>query len=671
MVFGSQTVRRPGVYTSVSTAGLSPIIAGAPNNLALVGVGMGSEPQTVQVWGSPMDVRTLRGGDLQNGTLFAFNPAVGIGATTVYTVRVNRAVPASTTLLSAGGNPTIVATATDAGTWTNGIALRVAPGSTAGTVDVSVQYTPDNFVKTSPDLGQVLSLQYTGNGTSATVTVTDSLSAPSQPVLATGTGGALASGTVVFVKVTAVNASGESLPSSEALVTAKAASASVSVSETLVPGATSYNIYATTSGSGLEVLQANTKVFPYVLNSITAVGAVPPTTNTTGPDLVTTVTGQTDSSASLDWNLSSGAYNTIQGLSAAFNAEPGYVASVLGQDIAPMPSSYLDAVTAQNIASATTLTAGQGSVIYWVNALGGGYVTLAAVSGGSTSAPGSTQGWVLLTGGSEGPTPTLNDWQDALALLENKPVDIIVPLTSDAAIQASFDATNHNLANRGIAYRTGIYGGALGETYTTTLGRAQALNTDRGMLAAPGFYQNDVNGQYTLFPPYILAALYGGLAAGLAVSTPMTYKQPNVLALEQSYSGTVVDTLINAGVAVTIPMRRGGFRIEKGVTTAAAGTLYNVEYSVLRAADYIREQLAVALDTLIGGDSQGKITVAEMTARAVQVLSAGVADGIIAGYSALTNIAVSSQSPTAYVVPVTISILDPINDILVPINLAA
>ncbi len=616
-----------------------------------------------------MSIQALQGGDLRNAAAFAFNPVVGGGATTVYTVRVNRATPGTATLVGANGNPAIVATAADAGTWTNGIQLRAVNGTTPGTLDVSVQYTPDNFLLTSPDLGQVMTVAYTGNGTSATVTVTDSLTPPTGVVMTAGTGGSLSSGTVVYAKVTAVNASGESLPSSESLVTIKTANGSASVTATLEPGATSYNIYATTSGSGFEVFAANTATFPYVLTTVPTTGAVPPTVNTTGADLVAVVSGQTDSSTSLDWNLALPAYSTVQALAAQLNQQVGYQATILGQSIAAMPSADLDAVTAASLLPSATLTANQGAVIYWVNANVSNYVTFAAASG-STHAPAPTAGWVSLAGGTEGPTPTLADWQDALSLLENVPVNIIVPLTDDAAVQSWFDSINHNLANRGIAYRTGMYGGALGETPTQTIGRAQVLNSDRGMLAAPGFYQNDFTGTYTLFPPYMLAALYGGIAAGLSVSTPMTYKEPNILALEQVYTRSTADLLTSSGVAPTVAMRRGGFRIEHGVTTAATGTLYNVEYSVLRSADYVREALA-ALSDFIGQASQGQVTVAEMVAQATHILDSAVAAGIIAGFAALTNVAVSTQSSTAYMVPVTITVLDPINNILIPISLSA
>ena len=170
----------------------------------------------------------------------------------------------------------------------------------------------------------------------------------------------------------------------------------------------------------------------------------------------------------------------------------------------------------------------------------------------------------------------------------------------------------------------------------------------------------------------MLAALYAGIAAGLNVSVPLTYKQPNILALEQLYNQSTQIQLIQGGVAPTVAVRTGGFRIEQGVTTSLSNTsVYNVEYSVLRAVDYVREQLSLTFDGLVGQASQGSVTVAQMVAEATAVLNAAVANGIIAGFQTVTNVAVSSQSPTAYVVPVNIQVVDPINNILVTINLAA
>ncbi len=668
LVFGSQAVQLPGVLTQVNPQGLSPVTAGAPNNIAFIGTGLGTQPQTVQEWSDPAAVQALRGGDLLNAVNFAFSPAVGGGATTQYTVRVNRATQATLALPGASAATAVLLTSADYGAWTNGIQVSIAAGSLSNTVIASVQYAPGNYLLVSPNLGQALQLAYTGNATAATVTLTDSLATPAAPTLTQSTGGALASGDTVYVVVTAVNASGESLPSTSTSVTLTANNSSVQVAGATVTGATRYNIYAGSTATALYLQQTIT-AFPATLTALVSSGTPPPTTNTTGPDITTTLTGATDGSQSLDWSLSVSPYNTLQGLVNAFNGQTGYTASTLGMP--SMPSSYLDTVTAANITTAEILTAQQGAVLYWFNTQASNYVT-AAAGAGSTQPPAPTAGFLYLSGGSEGPAPQLSDWQDALSLLESYNIDIVVPLTSEGSIHALFDQTNHSLAQQGVIYRTGFYGGATGETPAITLGRAQALNSDRAVLAAPGFYQNDYTGTYTLFPPYMLAALYAGIAAGLNVSVPLTYKQPNILALEQLYNQSTQIQLIQGGVAPTVAVRTGGFRIEQGVTTSLSNTsVYNVEYSVLRAVDYVREQLSLTFDGLVGQASQGSVTVAQMVAEATAVLNAAVANGIIAGFQTVTNVAVSSQSPTAYVVPVNIQVVDPINNILVTINLAA
>ncbi len=669
VLFGSQVIQRPGVYSKVNPNGTAILTTGAPFVVGFVGQSNGTAPNVANIWSSPLQAGSLRGGDLQNAVNFAWNPSTVVhGATEVVTIRVGEPTQASAYLQSSNGSNAVYVQSNDYGSWNNGIEVAVNSGTVAGTEQVTLQYIPDNFTVTSPNLGGAFTLEYTGNGTSATAILTTGLSAPDTPTVSGLAGGSIPSGTTVYIQLTATNASGESLPSTIANYATTVNSGEITITDTLEPGATGYNVYAGVA-SGSLFFAGNTTTFPYTLTSVPTVGAVPPTVNSTGLDLVTTVSGQTDGSQSLDLNLSLAAYSTVQGLVNAISGNVGYTAATVG--IGAMPTSYLDPLSSTSILNATaSVNAKQGSVIYWVNA-NNQYVTFSGVTG-NTSALALTNGFIHLAGGSNGPVPSTSDWQNALSVMNTQNVDVVVPLTSNTAIQQLFDANNRILAETGRGFRTGIYGGALGQTYSQTLQISQTLNSDRAVIAAPGFYQNDYTGTYTEFPPYMLAAIYAGIAVGGNVSTPLTYKQLNILALEQTYDYTEVNSLIGTGIALAVPIRSGGFRIEQGVTSSISGTtLYNVEYSVIRSVDYVRAALAKAFEAYVGTASEGSVTTAEFVTTATNVLNNMVSNGIISSFDSVSGITQSSSNPTVYQVPTNVYVRDPINNVLVTVNLAS
>lgn len=112
------------------------------------------------------------------------------------------------------------------------------------------------------------------------ISVSPVLPAPGAPALtASASGGSLATGSV-YVKVTAKNANGETVASQESSVAATGPSGSVAVAITAVTGATSYNVYASSS-TGTEELSGNTTSTSYTITSLPASGsASPPSTNT-------------------------------------------------------------------------------------------------------------------------------------------------------------------------------------------------------------------------------------------------------------------------------------------------------------------------------------------------------------------------------------------------------
>ncbi|MGB9660651.1 MAG: phage tail sheath subtilisin-like domain-containing protein [Moorellaceae bacterium] len=686
--FAGQQIIKPGVYSRVDPTSLTPIEYGATGRIALIGTSVGGPPVSATLnspsntpgpvfWlNDPLQAKQiLKGGDLLDAARFAWNPSPdGNGADLIAFVRVNPATQASLTLKDTQGNPCLILTSKDWGAWTNNIQVSIQNGTNSGKV-VSLQCYQYNIQEGGPgtsadNLGNAFTLQYKGNATSAVLNITNSLPAPAAPTLAASTtGGNLATGTI-YVKVTALNASGESAASPEANVAVTGPTGSVTVSWQAVPGATKYNVYASNT-SGTEIFVAQVTGTSYTITSLPTSGAAAPTTNTTSKNLTITLTGQTDGSQSIDICLDpakDNRYSTLQALVNYLAGQSGYTASLMGNG--SMPSTYLDPVTSQNITTAYTVTAQLGSIIYWINTYS--QLVTAKQANSNNYNPPANIDYTNLAGGSDG-NPTNTDWQNAISALRKQDVQFVVPLTNDASIHAMFDAENKYLAQNGIAYRRGFYGGALGETDTQVQTRAQNLNSDRAVLAPVGFYQYDSQGNYKLFPPYMLAAIFAGIAAGLdSVTTPLTNKNLNVLGLERLLPQSTILTFLQNGVAAVDARKKGGYYIVQGITTSISQTNeYYQEFSVGRAVDYVRQMLDEALAIYPGQPSDGATTVASMIATATAVLQAAKDNGIIAGFDKVTGVVQSTSTPTAFLVPVNIYVRDPINYVLVTINLAS
>lgn len=105
------------------------------------------------------------------------------------------------------------------------------------------------------------------------------LSTPVLPVGTAGTAGSLATGNY-FVRVSAVNASGETVASPEtAAIAVTGPTGSISVAYTAVTGATGYRIYVGTT-SGAQAVYFEDAATPFVITTLSGTAGTPKTVNT-------------------------------------------------------------------------------------------------------------------------------------------------------------------------------------------------------------------------------------------------------------------------------------------------------------------------------------------------------------------------------------------------------
>ncbi len=353
--------------------------------------------------------------------------------------------------------------------------------------------------------------------------------------------------------------------------------------------------------------------------------------------LATTCTGASGD----DLDLDLGTFETIQDLADAISATGKYTVTILTSAPAQDLSMQLDAVTSQDIKTAAyTANSDLQAIVDGINAKSG-YVAATRVTDAGTSP--TNVGWTYLAGGANG-TITNTDWQSAFDTLRTVDIDFILPLTSDASIHTMGDThCDYMSGPNGKSERRQFVGGALQAwtseanritACTALLGAAKAINGDRTMNATLGSKHYDPSGKAKLYPAYVTAAMYAGIAAGGSPVLPLTRKYLRCLGLEVELRDSEISQLIDGGLAVPIPdtVQGAGYVISRQVTTWGQDEdLYRIEFSVGRGADYIASEVRRRHDLLVGkpGTEQMDPTIVNITNA---VLQAAKRDDLIRSY---------------------------------------
>jgi len=292
-------------------------------------------------------------------------------------------------------------------------------------------------------------------------------------------------------------------------------------------------------------------------------------------------------------------FKTIQQLVDRINTVTGFTATVLDGNGEKPALNGLDYVSAQDVkSSAFTVTANLQALIDWFNSPAQGYVTATRATNAGT-VPAAIP-FTYLSGGSDGVT-TNTQWSNAFTTLQNEDVQWVTPISSDPSIAAMADAHVQFMSTTGRKERRSIVGTATGTSDANAIAAAKAINSDRTSLVHLGFYDYDDNGNLTLFPPYILAAMISGAFSGVNPGTPLTNKTLAVRGLERNLRNpTDTDVLIEGGV-LCVENTPNGYKVVKSISTWLVNANYNrVEQSVGWALDFTVRNVRNALDILRG-----------------------------------------------------------------------
>lgn len=662
VTYQNTTLGIPGAYTFVNPSGLALAgVTGAPPVL-LIGSAVGGKPGTLLQPRNPVGAsNTLRGGDLLNG----FNFASQGGAQNIYAWRTDPATQSSLTVYGTNGNPSFTVTSTDYGAWTQQLALSLQ--GTAGALTGTLVNGYTGSTATATNLGPAFTVQYTGNGTQATAALTQSLTATTVTA-ASGTGGNLGTGSY-SVTVVAKNAASVAL--STATTVSVAASGTINASWSGVTGAYAYDVYLSgTQGQSFVTTVAATPTGTYstTISQYGTMTGLP--TATAGPAFVALVSGQTDGSQNLNV-----AVTTVQALVAFLNVQQGYVATQASATAGSIPGAQLDATTnavAINGSSGANFTAQVGAVVAWLNALS----DVTATPASPLNAP-TTLGLTNMVGGSDG-SQTVQNWQAAaaaIATMQPQPRYIVALTDNTDFVAPLVQAVQANESAYPAVFSELYIGGGTAPTVQSASQLAAQFASKRVLTPGWSFYANDVNSTYTLFPAYMLGALYAGIRASLPTAYALTNQALPIMALGSTLSSTDVQTLINNNVATPMINALGEIVIAHGGTTynGPQNNLYYQEESIVNVTDTVRQYLiqntVSTQANIMGAPNYGSTTTKARIGYINSLLQNCVTNGWIADFKRVTSLSTVQGNAEYELAQLVLYVPVPTNGMVYQINL--
>lgn len=294
------------------------------------------------------------------------------------------------------------------------------------------------------------------------------------------------------------------------------------------------------------------------------------------------------------YELGQGVYQDVHVLVNDINNLPDFEAQMitLGGN-KNITTDVLDALTAVDIKAAPAT----------VKAIGADLIdrlendTYVAVEVDRAQALPATVALSNLAGAKTDPSPA--SWAAFFAEITNLDAYYVVPLTADAAIHGELGQYLRDESNNGRHLR-GLVGGGINESLEETRSRQMGLRNARVAVVGDSGTRRMADGRIYNFPAYMHAALVAGLASGLEVGEPITYKKLNIESLDHKYTGDQLDQLHNSGVIMTEFVRT---RTSSHFRVVSDPTTYNVatepvqnRISLGEVSDFLTTELREVLD---------------------------------------------------------------------------
>lgn len=261
-------------------------------------------------------------------------------------------------------------------------------------------------------------------------------------------------------------------------------------------------------------------------------------------------------------SLSSGTYATTSAVVEYINGTGYWVASLISDTVGELPSTYLSPATGALGPTGSTGYAYSGvaahpyDALYWINQFGQGIATAVV-----TGTPSATNQLDLIplthfTGGSSTP-PTNASYAAGFNAALNTAGWVVFADSNSLAVQL-LGAQHAETASTPLygKYRRFFTGSSLGDSVSTTLANAAAMNANSSCYVYPGVQVVNTNtGQVQTQPGLYSAALAAGIASANQVALPLTNKSVNAAGVEVNLTQSQINALQIGGV---VPVGLGG-----------------------------------------------------------------------------------------------------------------
>ena len=345
----------------------------------------------------------------------------------------------------------------------------------------------------------------------------------------------------------------------------------------------------------------NTEVIDNIVNSAFKVNYIGSGSN---PKVSVTANGLslTSSISGESLTVSFEDFETLDTLAAYINNSNVWQASVLGNN-SSLNSNKLDTVTNVTVESnGTNLFANFDAFVQALKSMF--YIGSVEILSSSTrQVPGNTSSYVYFTGGTVG-AYTVTQWQTALEALELEDVQIIATPSTDSSVHTLISAhctSMSNVINR--KERTCILGGIVGMTDDAAISEAQGLNNRLVSFCCDNPIKvNLINGNTETLSGAMLGVMLAAMESAMSPSTPLTFKQLNVLGFTKIRNITNITTLIKAGILVcnANPENLAEYICIRALTTFQGDDLINNERSMVREDLFMNRDLRAQFKPVIG-----------------------------------------------------------------------
>ncbi|AMW61842.1 tail sheath protein [Bacillus phage Vinny] len=257
-------------------------------------------------------------------------------------------------------------------------------------------------------------------------------------------------------------------------------------------------------------------------------------------------------------------------------------------------TNYLDALAATPLAKEKDVTVTAVSADLALTLANDRYVSLEI----DLTKPAPATIPVTSLAGAETKAPPAS-WAKLFASVADSGGYYVVPLTANEVIHAELGHFLRSESSAGNQLR-GFVGGGIEESFDALRARQAAIRNPRVALVGDSVTRRMADGRVYKAPAYMYAAQVAGLASGLQIGVPMTYKKMNIDALNLKFSDDQLDQLDSTGVIMTFYRRN---RDESTFRIASDPTTYNNVEDIVQnrmslgeTSDFLTTDLRTVLD---------------------------------------------------------------------------